>query len=130
MQTEVSDRLAGVIIYMKGVEITKGQVNLDSTLMDKLKSVGVNLTWKILLDLDLFRPFRIANRSLEDILYPKETYSSKRPLPILQKTRDNRISILDTEENNTSTESRCRREEQRCVFQFGNTYIYMYIYIG
>ena len=57
-------------------------------MIDKLKSVGVNHTWKILLDLDLPGPFRIANRSLDDILYPKETYSSKRPLPILQKTRE------------------------------------------
>ena len=36
--------------------------------------------------MELFKPFRIVNRSLEDILYPKGTYSNKKPLPTLQKT--------------------------------------------
>ena len=39
MQTEVSDKLAGDIIYMKTDQIAKGQVNLDEALIKKLVQI-------------------------------------------------------------------------------------------
>ena len=39
MQTEVSDKLAGAIIYMKRDQIVKGQVTLDEALMKKLVQI-------------------------------------------------------------------------------------------
>ena len=44
MQTEISNKLAGVITYMKGVQIVKSQIILDDVLMDHLKILGTNLT--------------------------------------------------------------------------------------
>ena len=72
---------------MKGVQIIKSQIILDDALTDQLKILGTNLQWKVLLEMELLKPFRKENRSLEDILYLKETYTSKKPLLTLQKTK-------------------------------------------
>ena len=52
---------------------------------DVLKGIGSSPTWKALLEMEQFVPFRKSERSIEDILYPKNSYSSSKPLPVLDR---------------------------------------------